>query len=736
MQLKKLKVALDNSNAELAADIIANLYIESPDNFKRSLLLSNTLPEPLQINFKEKKLEVLLHSFKLASIQLINKDVNIEKFARDFSEVYQTIKIIHKNLQSNANRLKENNFSDYSISEQLQMFCIYIQDQNRLFRKNQLKHSAKAAYITGMENEVARFKTDDNENLSVSETDNYEGLIETADTLFKYLYYISQETIDKEENFVNKDVSPYHIPSFEEILYLTHQRNLLNLVWGKFKYRKWELRKTGVDDNNIYTFIPASKEEYKKEYIGVRRNSYREFINTQQEHSRNIKENQKSGRYLNTLSKKVDPDEINTLFALEKKEYFKANIFMKNLIKGQIQSLDEIYHTLNYKDLKLDDILKGVEYLYTISEIYQISIEGNFDEENDKEYKKLAPIVDKNSLINHFAEIYRLEKHISEKIINIFIFKNERGFDIFSQPLIYAGNNKVILCPTLVLRMNIVRTIELLATNIKLNKHIAQKGTDFENNLRFILSFNPHIDVNTNKMEFVSCDGKDIQYDFIAKFKDHLLLIEFKHLKIPFSDTEYKDALDIIKEGVHQVVRRANTYKKDWEKLKEQCSFKLPDDPIEEDKVIKLVCTNLLNFSTFILDDIEIMDSSSLLKFFMTPQVKGISVSSEVEELFQENLWKEQYPSVDEFKEFLKCPIAIKPYNGCFKGGYIPIYKIKEDDYDISFFNYNLIKDPYEDFYQKTVKSQPSLTKSIRIGRNDPCPCGSSKKYKKCCSNK
>ncbi|MCA1786995.1 MAG: SEC-C domain-containing protein, partial [Desulfobacteraceae bacterium] len=26
--------------------------------------------------------------------------------------------------------------------------------------------------------------------------------------------------------------------------------------------------------------------------------------------------------------------------------------------------------------------------------------------------------------------------------------------------------------------------------------------------------------------------------------------------------------------------------------------------------------------------------------------------------------------------------------------------------------------------------------KSVKIGRNDPCPCGSGKKYKNCCRNK
>ena len=32
-----------------------------------------------------------------------------------------------------------------------------------------------------------------------------------------------------------------------------------------------------------------------------------------------------------------------------------------------------------------------------------------------------------------------------------------------------------------------------------------------------------------------------------------------------------------------------------------------------------------------------------------------------------------------------------------------------------------------------TVKKQPVRNKAQKVGRNDPCPCGSGKKYKKCC---
>ena len=38
-------------------------------------------------------------------------------------------------------------------------------------------------------------------------------------------------------------------------------------------------------------------------------------------------------------------------------------------------------------------------------------------------------------------------------------------------------------------------------------------------------------------------------------------------------------------------------------------------------------------------------------------------------------------------------------------------------------------------FDGKMISSPPSRRSEPRIGRNEPCPCGSGKKYKKCCMN-
>jgi uncharacterized protein YecA (UPF0149 family) len=35
---------------------------------------------------------------------------------------------------------------------------------------------------------------------------------------------------------------------------------------------------------------------------------------------------------------------------------------------------------------------------------------------------------------------------------------------------------------------------------------------------------------------------------------------------------------------------------------------------------------------------------------------------------------------------------------------------------------------------QEEVPQKPVVRDTVKVGRNDPCPCGSGKKYKKCCN--
>jgi len=57
-----------------------------------------------------------------------------------------------------------------------------------------------------------------------------------------------------------------------------------------------------------------------------------------------------------------------------------------------------------------------------------------------------------------------------------------------------------------------------------------------------------------------------------------------------------------------------------------------------------------------------------------------------------------------------------------------------EDSFvDAPFGNSNNNDFYYFDDYDKPKISGTYIRKEIKVGRNDPCPCGSGKKYKKCC---
>jgi hypothetical protein len=48
----------------------------------------------------------------------------------------------------------------------------------------------------------------------------------------------------------------------------------------------------------------------------------------------------------------------------------------------------------------------------------------------------------------------------------------------------------------------------------------------------------------------------------------------------------------------------------------------------------------------------------------------------------------------------------------------------------------SLLQDYEPDDDEPDAWSEPIVNTGLKIGRNDPCPCGSGKKYKKCCLRK
>ena len=45
----------------------------------------------------------------------------------------------------------------------------------------------------------------------------------------------------------------------------------------------------------------------------------------------------------------------------------------------------------------------------------------------------------------------------------------------------------------------------------------------------------------------------------------------------------------------------------------------------------------------------------------------------------------------------------------------------------------DFVKDADPEALERFLPTEPVIRDEPKVGRNDPCPCGSGKKYKKCC---
>ena len=63
------------------------------------------------------------------------------------------------------------------------------------------------------------------------------------------------------------------------------------------------------------------------------------------------------------------------------------------------------------------------------------------------------------------------------------------------------------------------------------------------------------------------------------------------------------------------------------------------------------------------------------------------------------------------------------------------LYDILEDEEYVERIkrHYRMFKETIEDDHEKSEPFRRPIKRGFKVGRNDPCPCGSGKKYKKCC---
>jgi len=725
--IERYKKAYNAGRVKKCVEILIDIGMLDSDNFKRRFLLANALISPFSYKFNEDEYKKAMQIFLNALNK--SKGFNFDKeYMQTLKEIFFYTKLFYENNTSNTKRLKNSKFFEFSLSEQLRMICIFLQDQSRMMQDKINENIQNKSVVTGMEADTTFFDTAYVPNNQSSASDGYEAKLEIYNVLIQYLYYIKAEELEKSEADNHGDIHPYELPSFEELSIIAYQRMMYLKLEEKFRYSNWKISSGKNEyEKDTYLFEPFKVEYCVAHEVAIYRRQI-QYINSLL-FSSVISENDLDPIY--NLSKKVDID-LFELHKIAKDEYEVAKEYLVSARSAVKSGCKPYYLKCKIGDLSVDDLLDGYEFLNIISKIYITACMDKFNQDDHSCYKYLAPLIDLADLTDSFAKLYDLHIEKAKNIISEFVYDvktSKDDGDIFTRPLIKVNKTKIILCQTLIEQMNMNRNIEkaLQRKKVKLSK----TGTEYEKYLIEQLKNNEFVKVNTNKVEFLAYDGKNVEFDFLGVLNDFLLLIECKSVLTPYDDKELCDRRGTIHEGVGQVLRRVKIVQNDWNKIREMVNIELPPNPYPEDKIIKIVCTDIYDFTTLIMDGVRITDDSTLLKYLTNPIISKVQISRKQNIITPVKvLWKNGRPNPQELIEHLDNPNTVSHFVNCIHEHQVPIVYFADD-------NCVVFKDMYldEDPFVKDIERDAEKEK-IKIYPNDKCPCGSGKKYKKCCGKK
>lgn len=686
-----LKQAINEMNHKEISEIVINLFLFDKNNFRKNLLLYGCLPEPLSRNYDEKKLRRFSAASKAVSEVLKEIDSELAKnFEKICTKLIVAIYTIAENNKKNIENLEGIDFLDYPFTKQVQMLCTFIESQS-IYSIDSVKKNYKDGYITGLEYDIP------SQDEQISVADNFEHMIEVTNTLIKFLHYKYKNKID-EGFMVHDHISPYYLPSIEKLLLLTSHRFGLENLWEKIKFNFWDFEVYESQGRGVFYFKPEDSEKLKKERAASLRYRYRDYVYIQEaiHKSKQIMEIDEI-TYVN-LEINMDENPVN-IFSVSKEVFGKWNSIMGayvdvsyNMQKENLGSLIDNIKLGPEKNITIIELLLGSQYLKTLSFIYSDISHKKFDDKDENTFKHLAPVVLISDLVKDFSEKCDVPNEKANKIIEQYIFYPNSSFDIFSQPLIYVGDEHVIFTPQLIGSMNENRIIE---SHISVwDVDVSKKGIEYENMLRFLIGFVPFLKINPKPITFAAFDGKEVEFDLLGMFEDVLLLIEIKCLKRPFSAKEIKQREEDVLDGVKQANRRELIIRKEWAKIREQANIHLPS--MAPEKIIKIVCLNVFDFTGRMENDVYITDFSALSKFFLHSNIKAqtFDTSNSLNNVVVERLWKGNEPTVEDLLVYLQTPVAMKGFYENLEEAPRPLLLLDEEDRGVALMDYTLKENP------------------------------------------
>lgn len=636
----------------------------------------------------------------------------------DIVDLVMYTHVLYQMNQLNSKRMDDCETCKLPFVEQMLTILTFFQDQVRL-----LRHSSETYlsddYITGMEFTVSDKPVEFYDNFTSSIADSLESTLEATNEIIRYLYYKNRKNLKSQvlNGTINFElIQPYENKAFQSYLYIAMQRRLLHRVEEGIRYGHFTFNSTGKLANGIqyFQFSLENDDKYLARRLGIlrREHQYQQhgLVNaiTQTELDEAYGELYMQANLL--VKAQVDGNILLdlSLFQPNKELFLKAEKIMSPKLRLVEQLTKEYYLDCQVKDVKIRDLLCTYAYLSTLAEIVYAASLQLIDQDVPSTYVKEICLVNTSYLSSELSRIHGYTSEYTEKLIDRFVFheKNNKYDDIFAQPLLKISDTQVVLSQALLEQVNLDRAVE--RQFIRFEKNVSDVGHDFEKHVidslargysQSIMTLQrnkiPNFELNVNKIEYVAFDGRNIEFDMLAKLGDYILLTELKAVMSSYDLADLETRRKNVKDAVKQLERRAASLIFDWDIIRSMVSINLPECPVDQDHIILVACTDSYDYTPLREGKVYITDESTYLKYFTNPNVQIIKTENKtVEVITIKELWSKGYPDAEEFIAYLQDPVTIHPLADYVIKKTIPGITMDEQDYYLVYEDYSLSQDP------------------------------------------
>lgn len=725
--VESITKSLKTKDSELLANAIKSLILKYPKNWEEYLLHSGFLSSPMNDTKKSDLILIAESLRKLTDIDDIDVLKKILYFIRMSLSVNELFRII-KEEKENIIFFKESPATKifvlaYFLESQLRAASKYTQtqiDTNSFFSDSTM--SVATAPLAHSPGKVAI----------------QEGMEATCENSELILREILHKVRSANYGKINSSIKAYNSIDFEKAFHLGAYWKKVEELWSNIRFANWEVH---FDEDKLI-FLPKEKDYIVREAVSTARHLRILYSIT----SINLP-------YINSIASDTAKSIEKLSRSLSKKD--KNNLWDGIINRPLLREISK--HS--FTKLLTEIIIKERHYEQLLPK--KIS-QGGFETSWNSWFKTNSTLrvlaaalqikADKNPVDNPERLIFRTKKSVlieilsfsteidqqeMQTIISLLTFDPKRKrMEIWDQPLLPTSKEELLILPRLTQMGSNVRAIENMALEFG-TADFGTRGGSFEKHIASIWKqVESALVVEGLRIQL---GDEELEFDIIVYWDGKLILCEAKCLKSVHSSADEKRAWEQVDYSVTQLKRRKKAVSTYWSDFRQKAyQLKLPEKTLFETDIFCVAINNLTQFTGMKINDISILDDVVLSRFFQNPEVRAsytgqessVKVMDIRDELTANNFIKytKELPQVAEVKSRVKTSLThLLPLR---EGSPLVLYPIAELAPSI------MESEAVQQLPSKKIAESPKQQKwPHKVGRNNPCPCGSGKKYKRCCIN-